>query len=101
MNKRQYKELLNDICDEDCPSDHECILKEFLISAHPSPRLLVQLKCVDRYKKLCENLDCKEMSWAEAMDLWVKNNRAKKFAEVYTEDKKYLDIYKEVMNNEG
>jgi len=100
VKKQQYKELLNDICSEDCPSDHTCILKEFLVSAHPSPRLLVQLKCVDRYKKLCENLDCTEMSWAEAMDLWVKNGRARKFAEVYDENKKYLDIYKEVMNED-
>ena len=101
MNKKQYKDLLGDICDEDCPSDHGCILKEFLISAHPSPRLLVQLKCMDRYKKLCENLDCKPMTWADAMEKWVENGRAKRFGEVYDENKKYLDIYREVMEDEN
>ncbi len=99
MNKPQYKELLNDICDENC-NNEECILKQFLVSAHPSPRLLIQLKCVDRYKRLCENLDCKKMTWAEAMERWVKNGRAIKFAEAYDENKKYLDIYKEVMEDD-
>lgn len=99
MKTKQYKELLNDICAEDCPSDHECILKEFLVSAHPSPRLLVQLRCVQRYKKLVENLDCKEMTWAEAMDLWIENKRAEKFAKVYDENKKYMEIYKLVMKD--
>lgn len=97
MDKKHYSDLLGDICDEDCPSDHVCILKQFLISSHPSPRLLIQLKCVDRYKRLCEKLEHIEMTWAEAMERWVKNGRSAKFAQVYDEDKKYLDIYKEVM----
>lgn len=98
MNKKEYRALLDDICTEDCPADHECILKEFLVSSHPSPRLLIQLKCIDRYKKLCENIDCKKMPWSDAMERWVKSGKAKKFAEVYKEDKSYLEIYKQVMD---
>jgi hypothetical protein len=93
MNKKQYKEFLDDICD-----GHDCILKEFIISAHPSPRLLMQLKCVERYKKLKENVDCVELTMSEAMTEWVTTGKAKIFADVYNENKKYLDIYKEVMN---
>ena len=99
MNKKEYKELLNNICLEDCPSNHDCILKQFLVSAHPSPRLLIQLRCIQRYKSLCENLDCKKYSWGEAMEMWVSNGRAVKFARIYSEDKTYMQIYTEVMKD--
>jgi hypothetical protein len=37
------------------------------------------------------------MTWGEAVELWATSGKAKKFAEVYDENKKYLEIYKEVM----
>ena len=100
MNKKQYKELLDAVCSEDCDNDN-CFLRQFILSSHPSPRLLVQLRCVARYKTLIENLDCEKMTWAEVMEKWVSNNRAAKFAKVYDEDKTYMQIYKEIMNNEN
>jgi len=96
MDKKKYKELLDDICqEENC--NKNCILKEILVNLHTNPRLLIQLRCVGRFKKLQENIKCNEMSWTEAMNEWVSSGKAKKFNEVYEEDKKYLDIYKQVM----
>jgi len=98
MDKKNYKDMLDDVCSDDC-SNEDCVLKEFLISSHPSPRLLIQLKCIQRFKNLQENVKCFSMSWAEAINEWVKSGKAKKFNEVYEEDRKYLSIYKEIMKD--
>ena len=41
-----------------------------------------------------------KISWNDAIELWVQSGKAKKFAEAYKEDKKYLEIYKEIMKDE-
>ena len=102
MNKKQYKEMLDDVCSENCSEDNDCILKQFLLSAHPSPRLLMQMKCVDKYKKKLakdRNKSPKKIEWGEAMEKWIEEGYAKKFADIYKEDLKYLDVYKKVMGN--
>lgn len=93
----KYKEILEDICQEEECTNKNCILKDILINLHTSPRLLMQLRCVGRFKKLQENIRCKEMSWAEVMTIWVETGKAERFSEVYAENKKYLEIYKDVM----
>jgi len=37
----KYKQLLNEIGEDYCQSEKYCIFKEFLLSLHPSRRLLV------------------------------------------------------------
>ena len=93
MNKRKYKEIINNLCDENCIND-DCVLKLFVAEQHTSLRLLTQMRCIQRYKLTCEKLDKRLYTWTEVMNLWVNNGRAEKFAKVYSEDKKYLQIYK-------
>ena len=100
MNQKTYKKIINQLCDQCVPDENLCVLKLFVEEQHTSLRLLTQMKCVQKYKKLCEKLDKREYTWSEVMELWIKNGRAAKFAKVYSEDKKYLDIYKEVMKDE-
>ncbi|GAG05298.1 unnamed protein product [marine sediment metagenome] len=103
LNKREYREMLDDICDEYCSEENDCVLKEFLVSAHPSPRLLMQMKCVERFRKNIakeQNKKHKEIEWSEAMAEWVLRGYAKKFADVYKEGEKYIATYKKVVEDE-
>ena len=100
-NKEEYKELLEDICSEYCEKDRYCILKEFLISSHSSPRLLMQLKAVDKYKmEKSRELD-KDVGWSGAMSAWVEEGYAKKFADVYEEGIKFSVLYKKIRDKNG
>ena len=101
MNKNEYKKIINKLCDQCCTDENVCVLKLFVEEQHTSIRLLTQMKCVQKYKKLCENLDRRKYSWTEIMEIWIKNGRSAKFAKAYSEDKTYLQIYKEVMNDES
>jgi hypothetical protein len=97
-SKKQYRELLEDISCEYCNQEY-CILKEFLVESHPSPRLLVQMKCVEKFK-FERNKDSEEdMGWSEAMTLWAEEGYAKKFAKHYEEGVTFRKIYKQVMED--
>jgi len=97
LDKQEYREMLEDICLEYCKKNHYCILKEFLVSSHPSPRLLMQLKCIDKYKFERSKEDDDDLGWQRAMEEWVECGYAVKFAEVWDERKSFTKIYKETM----
>ena len=106
LNKEEYKELLEDLCREYCRPNQYCILKEFLVSLHPSPRLLLQLKCLERYKWSLGEEAKKDVGWKKATEEWVDMGYAKKFAEIYdeeedSEDIKFAALYKKIMKNEN
>ena len=99
ISKGKYKEILDDLCHKDCPADKDCILKEFLINAHISPRLIIQIKCVQTYKDEM-NKDIPphmQMGWNKALMRWVTMGYAKQFAEVYEEGKTYTEIYEKLV----
>jgi len=96
MNKIAYKKILDDVCGEYCPSTKYCILKEFLIESHPSPRLLIQLKLIDKFKYEISELETRDIGWAEAISLWIESGNAKRFGELYSENKKIKQLYKEI-----
>ena len=90
---------MDDLCHKDCPSDKDCILKEFLIHAHISPRLVIQIRCVQTYKdEINKNAPPHmQIDWNEALMRWVTMGYAAQFADVYEEGKKYSLIYQEIM----
>jgi hypothetical protein len=95
-NKQECRELLDDMCGEYCSAKY-CILKEFLIQSHYSPRLLMQMSCIDKFKyEKGVELD-REIKWAEAVDLWIECGYADTFSIKYEEGKHLLQLYKEVI----
>jgi hypothetical protein len=98
LEKKEYRDLLEDICSEYCEPKRYCILKEFLVSSHPSHRLLAQLKCVDKVKFEESKKIEKDIGWTEALKIWVDDGYAKKFAEVYEENIKFSVLYKKIRN---
>ena len=95
--KQQYRGLLDDICADYCSPDHYCILKEFLVHSAPASRLLMQMKCVEKFKYERSQRAGREVAWAEAMQQWVDEGLANKFSQVYKEELKFRDLYKAVL----
>jgi hypothetical protein len=95
-NKEAYRELLEDVCSDYCEKGHYCILKEFLVNSHPSPRLLMQLRAIDKYKlEKSKELD-KDIGWDGALQFWLEEGYAKKFGEVYEEGIRFSTLYKKI-----
>ena len=97
-NKQEYRDLLDDLCQEYCEKGHYCILREFLVSAHTSPRILMQLKCVEKMKYEKSKVAEQDLGWARAMELWVEEGHALKFAECYEEGVRFASLYKKIMS---
>jgi len=97
MNKTAYKKLLEDICLDYCNKDKWCILKEFLVKAHLSPRLLSQMKCLEILKwELSKKFD-REYTWERTILFWTDGGYAKLFADMYTEDISPKKLYRQIM----
>ena len=101
MTKSQLKKFLYSICkDCDCHrynGSAYCTLVEFLCSSPTDPRMIMQLKCVEKLR-WCEH---KEMLWNDAFLLWIEKGYAKKFAELYNEDSTADDIFKKIIGENG
>jgi len=93
----EYRRLLDEVGQDYCPSGCYCLFKEFLINAHPSRRLLVQLKVIDRYKWIKSKDAGKDVGWEFALQNWVEDGNAAKFAELYTDEKPEKEIFKEII----
>jgi len=93
----EYRRLLDEIGQDYCPSGCYCLFKEFLINAHPSRRLLVQLKSIDRMKLIWSKDQGKDVGWEYSLQKWVEDGNAKRFSEAYTDDKSEKEIFKEII----
>jgi DNA-binding transcriptional regulator/RsmH inhibitor MraZ len=91
MNKKQ---LLDDICsDESC---QDCLLKQLLLKdSKYNSRLLVQTKLIEKAKFEESERQKQDIGWQRAWEIWVEKGYAKKFAEVWDENKSFKQIYKE------
>jgi len=93
FDKVEYRRLLDEIGEDYCPYGHYCIFKEFLIAAHPSKRLLVQLKCMDKFKYIRSKDSGQDVGWDKTMQLWIDEGHAQRFAELYKEDETVPNIF--------
>lgn len=97
MQEKKLKLLINDLGD-DCPCKNAyCFLKEFILHLSNDPRMLVQVKCIEKYKFERSKELKYDIGWGGAGKEWVELGYAKKFSEVFDEDKTINKIYKEVM----
>lgn len=93
-DKKHYRSLLNDMCKGYCDPNRECILKNLLIhSQRFDPRLLVQLKSIDKFKFEQSELEKHDIGWDEAVRRWVELGYAEAFAVAYDPDLEIDTIY--------
>jgi hypothetical protein len=95
--KAEYRTVLDEICEDYCTSGKYCILKELLVAQHPARRLLVQIKCVDKFKFEQSRDTGTDIGWKSAMQVWVADGYAAAFDTVYGEDIRFRDIYRRTL----
>ena len=66
-----------------CEKQQYCPLEEVLLHINSSERLFIQHKCIEKYKELMSKQAKRDIGWKSAYILWVENEFAKKFADVY------------------
>jgi len=97
MNKNNHKIIVDELADT-CPcQDQYCSLKEFVFHMARDPRLLVQMKCMEKFKYEESNKKKYDIGWKKACEDWVELGFAEKFAKAYDEKKSINQIYKEIL----
>jgi len=94
---KEYRDFLDEITSDYCPEGCYCILKEFLISSHPSRITLAQLKVIDRFKFIWSKESKKDIGWKIAFEKYISEGIAKKFRDVYSDTKTEKQIFKEII----
>jgi len=99
MTNKTYKGMINDLCDGCSNCTGYCFLKEFVFESHPSPRLLIQCKCVEMFKYEIGEKVNKDIGWSESFERWASEGYATLFDKYYSDEKSHKVIYKEIMNH--
>lgn len=98
MGMKDYKSILDDITCDNCSGTY-CILKQILLhTQHPDARIMVQIKCVDKFKYEESEKEGKDIGWEMAFNRWVDGGYAAAFATTYDEDLSFTKIYKATMD---
>ena len=84
-NNETYQQLLSELTCENCTSAY-CFLKKFMESLHPDPRVLIQLKCMEKFKWERSQLENRDIGWNETGMIWALEGWAKNFQETFNED---------------
>jgi len=82
--KDHYLDLLNS-CADGCTAPY-CFYRMFLEHEHPSERVLIQIKCLEKIKWIWSKESGKDIGWNEAGFKWALEGYAKAFANVYNSD---------------
>ncbi len=79
LNHDEYEKLVDEISSDICPGQG-CLFKLIVTKLHPDPRLMLQLKCIDKFKS-SKYLK----SWEDAISSWISDGCAESFAIAYQE----------------
>lgn len=97
-NKYKLKKILSEICeDSSCHYNGEyCILKELIEAMGTDQRILIQLKCVEKFKYEQSEIEKKDIGWQKAWMLWAEKY-ASDFAKHYDPELTFKEIYKKII----
>lgn len=77
-----YDRLLDELDD----GNHKySLFRTYVESLKPEPRILVQMKCIEKFKWEISEEAGREIDWTEATLRWVEDGYAKAFAKAYDE----------------
>jgi hypothetical protein len=60
-----------------------CTLLELEVASHRDPRMLIQFKCIEKYKYVLSEDAGHEIHLNEATERWIAEGFARKFGEIY------------------
>lgn len=96
--KPAKRSVVEDIS-EGCPPGKYCILKEIVLNSGMSDRLLVQLKCIEKFKFEKSSHCGRDIGWEEAHKEWIREGFSEKFRLSYSEGMSFREIYPVIMNH--
>ena len=83
LKESQYDKLLDELDD----GHHQySFFRKYIESSHPDPRVLVQMKCIEKLRWELSEERGSEISWTDISNIWVEEGYAKAFADVYNSD---------------
>ena len=96
MDKNEYLRILDDIGSDNNSCNGYCIYKEILKNMHMNPRILIQFKCIDKFKyEVSQNLGY-DVGMDVAGTMWVEEGWAKIFSENYNKNLKVESLYQKI-----
>jgi len=95
ISKKKYCELLDELAAENCKCEY-CFLKRFLQSLHPDPKILVEIKCIEKLKYELSSNEEHDVGWNGAGITWAKEGWAEIFREEFDEDLTVREIWAKV-----
>jgi hypothetical protein len=81
-----------------CPKGHYCTLKEILIRSPRDTRMLMLIKCLEKFKYERSEREQREIGWDEALDRWIAEGRADTFARLFRDGVSVGELYAAVLN---
>ena len=96
VDKVEYRRLLNEIGEDYCQPDKYCIFKELLMALHPSKRMLIQMKLIDKIKYERSKKAERDLGWEGALQVWIDEKMAEKFSSIYKEGMGHKAVYAEM-----
>jgi hypothetical protein len=100
ISKKRFHDLIEELVCEHCEQRY-CFLKKLVESLHPDPRLLVQLKCIEKLKFEESDHEGKDIGWNEAGIRWSDQGYAKAFQKEFDEELTVKEVYERTMARMG
>lgn len=95
---QMLQDLLEQLCCNTCKGEY-CFLKKFLTSMNPDPFMLVQLKCIEKYKWEESEREGTDIGWNEAGQRWAVKGFAVRFREVYVPTLSVEEVYDKIVRS--
>ena len=93
----KYEEALQELSCDECSKAY-CFLKFVLKHHQVDRRVLVQLKCIEKFKYEESFVEGRDLGEEESTFRWIDNGYAKAFSEVFSENKGFEQIYRETVS---
>jgi hypothetical protein len=91
ISHKEYQNLLEE-CADDCQSEY-CFLKLFLLEQHPDPRVISQIKLIEKLKYIRSKDAGSDIGMNKTLEIWIGEGYAAAFAKVYDQEEE-LTIHK-------
>lgn len=94
FNEKRFLAILTEIGEECACRKGYCFFRKLVETMHPDIRMLVQMKCIEKFKYEESERQGDDIGWHDAGMRWVDDGFAENFADVYDEELAVREVYK-------
>ena len=91
------RDLIEDLCSDCCRVGHYCTLKEITARAPRDARIMIQIKCIEKFKYERSQQAGHDIGWNEAFLTWIQEGFADRFSRLYHSGVQIARLYGAVM----